>query len=122
MHGPMHAEDPAELLQAHPLGGVAESQEPEEGVHGGHPGGPERADVAGGDPPVRRGHLLHLGLAQVRAGPGAARARVPRVPLRRRHALHCHGVRHVGLRAGGPDDAARAAAAGQEAWPPGRAG
>jgi hypothetical protein len=45
--------------------------------------------VAGGDPPVRARRapsFLHLGLAQVRAGPGAARARVPRVPLRLRHA------------------------------------
>jgi hypothetical protein len=45
----MHAEDPAKLLQAHPLGGVVESQEPAEAsMHGGHAGGPERPDVAGG--------------------------------------------------------------------------
>jgi hypothetical protein len=40
--------------------------------------------VAGGDPLVHGGHLLHLGLAQVRAEPGAARARVPRVVRRTR--------------------------------------
>ena len=113
-----NAENPAKLLQAHPLGGVEEGQGPEGGVHGGHPGGAQRPDVAGRHPPDGRGHLLHLRLAQVRAGPGAARTRVRRVPLRRQHALHRDGVRQDGVRAGGPDGRRRRRPAAQETGSP----